>query len=109
MTLALGFIATSPGGQAQGDEVAHEFELVDVQPPDAYDNETSTGDSNETTSGEASAEDSESEEPKDSQDTEFTYENCAAARDDGAAPVLEGEPGFGSHLDADDDGIGCEQ
>jgi hypothetical protein len=36
------------------------------------------------------------------------FPNCAAARAAGAAPVLRGEPGFGSHLDRDGDGIGCE-
>jgi peptidoglycan hydrolase CwlO-like protein len=37
------------------------------------------------------------------------YENCDEARANGAAPVHEGDPGFGPHLDADDDGIGCEE
>ena len=37
-----------------------------------------------------------------------TYENCAAARAAGAAPVHVGEPGYGKHLDRDGDGIGCE-
>lgn len=36
------------------------------------------------------------------------YRNCAAARAAGAAPVREGDPGFGPHLDRDGDGIGCE-
>lgn len=36
------------------------------------------------------------------------YENCTAARAAGAAPVLRGEPGYGSHLDRDGDGVGCE-
>lgn len=36
------------------------------------------------------------------------YENCTAARDAGAAPVYEGDPGYGTHLDRDRDGIGCE-
>lgn len=36
------------------------------------------------------------------------YENCAAARAAGAAPVLVGEPGYGRHLDRDGDGVGCE-
>ncbi|MFD5508177.1 excalibur calcium-binding domain-containing protein [Streptomyces sp. NPDC127051] len=37
------------------------------------------------------------------------YENCAAARAAGAAPVHRGEPGYSSHLDRDDDGVGCEE
>jgi LPXTG-motif cell wall-anchored protein len=37
------------------------------------------------------------------------YENCDDARAHGAAPVYEGEPGYGPHLDSDHDGIGCEE
>lgn len=36
------------------------------------------------------------------------YANCAAARAAGAAPVHRGDPGYGSHLDRDNDGVGCE-
>lgn len=36
------------------------------------------------------------------------YANCAAARAAGAAPVRRGDPGYASHLDRDNDGIGCE-
>lgn len=36
------------------------------------------------------------------------YENCAAARAAGAAPLRRGEPGYRSALDRDDDGIACE-
>jgi hypothetical protein len=36
------------------------------------------------------------------------YANCSAARADGAAPVRAGDPGYGSHLDRDGDGVGCE-
>ena len=39
----------------------------------------------------------------------FFYENCAAAREAGAAPVYEDDPGYGPHLDRDRDGIGCEE
>ncbi|MHA5048206.1 excalibur calcium-binding domain-containing protein [Streptomyces sp. SD15] len=37
-----------------------------------------------------------------------SYENCAAARAAGAAPVRVGDPGYGRHLDRDGDGVGCE-
>ncbi len=37
-----------------------------------------------------------------------TYPNCAAARAAGAAPLQRGEPGYGEHLDRDNDGIACE-
>lgn len=36
------------------------------------------------------------------------YKNCTEARNAGAAPVRRGDPGYASHLDRDDDGIGCE-
>ena len=36
------------------------------------------------------------------------YANCTAARNAGAAPVYRGDPGYGSHLDRDGDGVGCE-
>ncbi|QDB79014.1 hypothetical protein FE251_06240 [Georgenia wutianyii] len=50
------------------------------------------------------AEESTQQEPSGS----AYYENCAAARAAGAAPVLVGQPGYGRHLDRDGDGIGCE-
>jgi hypothetical protein len=37
-----------------------------------------------------------------------SFRNCKAARAAGAAPVRVGDPGYGSHLDRDGDGIGCE-
>lgn len=43
-----------------------------------------------------------------SSDTSVYYENCAAARAAGADPVRVGDPGYGSHLDRDGDGVGCE-
>ncbi|TFB73191.1 DUF1524 domain-containing protein [Cryobacterium glaciale] len=37
-----------------------------------------------------------------------SYENCTAARAAGAAPVYRGDPGYGDHLDGDNDGVGCQ-
>ena len=37
-----------------------------------------------------------------------SFANCAEARAAGAAPVRRGDPGYASHLDRDNDGIGCE-
>ncbi|WP_245953519.1 excalibur calcium-binding domain-containing protein [Arthrobacter silvisoli] len=37
------------------------------------------------------------------------YKNCTEARAAGAAPVYEGTPGYGKHLDRDGDGIGCDK
>lgn len=36
------------------------------------------------------------------------FANCSAARAAGAAPVRRGSPGYGQHLDRDNDGVGCE-
>lgn len=36
------------------------------------------------------------------------FANCSQARAAGAAPVRRGDPGYGSHLDRDNDGVGCE-
>ena len=36
------------------------------------------------------------------------FRNCTDARNAGAAPVRRGDPGYGSHLDRDGDGVGCE-
>ncbi|MBN8223995.1 MAG: excalibur calcium-binding domain-containing protein [Xanthomonadales bacterium] len=36
------------------------------------------------------------------------FSNCDEVRAAGAAPVRRGDPGYGPHLDRDNDGIGCE-
>jgi hypothetical protein len=36
------------------------------------------------------------------------YDSCDAARAAGATPVRIGDPGYGTHLDRDGDGTGCE-
>ncbi|WP_345786439.1 excalibur calcium-binding domain-containing protein [Pseudoxanthomonas putridarboris] len=36
------------------------------------------------------------------------FRNCDEARAYGAAPVRRGDPGYGPHLDRDNDGVGCE-
>lgn len=41
-------------------------------------------------------------------DDGFEYRNCAAARAAGDAPLRRGQPGYGPHLDRDNDGVGCE-
>lgn len=48
------------------------------------------------------------EESNDTAATSVYYDNCTAAKAAGAAPVSEGDPGYGRHLDRDGDGIGCE-
>lgn len=45
---------------------------------------------------------------KSARSSDVYYPNCTAARNAGAAPVRRGEPGYGRHLDRDNDGIGCE-
>jgi hypothetical protein len=36
------------------------------------------------------------------------YKNCSAARAAGAAPILQGQPGYRAALDRDGDGVACE-
>jgi hypothetical protein len=36
------------------------------------------------------------------------YPNCSAARAAGVAPLNQGDPGYRSELDRDNDGIACE-
>lgn len=36
------------------------------------------------------------------------YANCTAVRAAGADPIRSGDPGYGSHLDRDGDGVACE-
>lgn len=36
------------------------------------------------------------------------FRSCAAARAAGASPLYRGQPGYGSHLDRDGDGVACE-
>ncbi len=38
-----------------------------------------------------------------------SYANCTAVRAAGAAPIYAGTPGYGTHLDRDRDGIGCDK
>lgn len=47
-------------------------------------------------------------QPQQQANGEVYYANCAAARAAGAAPVRRGQPGYGRHLDRDNDGVGCE-
>ncbi len=46
--------------------------------------------------------------PPPTQAPSTSYNNCSEARADGAAPLYRGDPGYGSHLDRDDDGVACE-
>ena len=45
---------------------------------------------------------------KPSKPNDGAFANCTEARAAGAAPVREGDPGYGPHLDRDRDGVGCE-
>jgi Excalibur calcium-binding domain len=41
-------------------------------------------------------------------DVPRAYPSCSAARAAGAAPLKRGDPGYGLHLDRDNDGTACE-
>lgn len=47
-------------------------------------------------------------QPSNRQTSGRAFRNCDEARAAGAAPVRRGEPGYGPHLDRDNDGVGCE-
>ncbi|WP_211275298.1 excalibur calcium-binding domain-containing protein [Actinoplanes rectilineatus] len=47
------------------------------------------------------------DEPDDDEPDSVYYENCAAVRAAGAAPIRRGDPGYARHLDRDGDGEGC--
>lgn len=46
--------------------------------------------------------------PKEVHRIAASYANCREAIQAGAAPIYRGQPGYGAHLDADNDGIACE-
>ncbi|TQN32246.1 excalibur calcium-binding domain-containing protein [Haloactinospora alba] len=71
--------------------------------------EVTTTETVETTATETVRETATEEEPaQGGNGPDEYYENCDAARAAGAAPVREGDPGYGPHLDRDGDGVGCE-
>jgi len=37
-----------------------------------------------------------------------SYRNCREARAAGVTPIYRGQPGYGAHMDGDNDGIACE-
>jgi excalibur calcium-binding domain-containing protein/uncharacterized protein DUF1524 len=47
-------------------------------------------------------------EPQRTDPPPIYYENCTAVRQAGKAPIRRGDPGYGSHLDGDGDGVACE-
>ena len=51
---------------------------------------------------------SDSPAPSEAHSVAQPFSSCAMARAAGAAPVRRGDPGYGSHLDRDNDGVGCE-
>lgn len=46
--------------------------------------------------------------PAQTQPTSTYYANCSDARAAGAAPIYQGQPGYRSALDRDNDGVACE-
>lgn len=52
---------------------------------------------------------STSSEGKANRQGSFQYSSCKEAKEAGAAPLREGDPGYSSKLDRDGDGIACEK
>nr|WP_240194195.1 excalibur calcium-binding domain-containing protein [Gordonia sp. PDNC005] len=46
--------------------------------------------------------------PAPTTEPDASYANCSEARAAGAAPLLQGQPGYRSKLDRDGDGVACE-
>ncbi|MFE1344708.1 excalibur calcium-binding domain-containing protein [Streptomyces sp. NPDC058757] len=79
-----------------------------VERPDPYTSEPDVPET-EPDVPETEASDPVIPEPSESAPSEATYyENCDAAREAGAAPLLRGEPGYRDALDREGDGIACE-
>ena len=70
--------------------------------------EPGEGDNVKTAKEQAPKDEAPKEAPPTKKSDSVYYENCTAVRDAGAAPVHRGDPGYGSHLDRDGDGVGCE-
>ena len=97
---AIARILTSCPGEPRPTAAAAPDETPDGAPPQPGTTASGTG----TDSG--SAGNASAAGPGSRPDGAFV--NCTEARDAGAAPVREGEPGYGPHLDGDRDGIACE-
>ncbi|MDQ0427723.1 outer membrane biosynthesis protein TonB [Planomicrobium stackebrandtii] len=65
---------------------------------------TADGDSSNNTDSTDVTEDAPTSTPSSS----IYYDNCTAVREAGADPIRLGDSGYGTHLDRDEDGIGCE-
>ncbi|WP_243118347.1 excalibur calcium-binding domain-containing protein [Actinomyces wuliandei] len=57
---------------------------------------------------EAPAEPVPPEAPAEPPRSDVYYENCQEARDAGATPIYQGDPGYRDRLDRDKDGVACE-
>ncbi|WP_117161255.1 excalibur calcium-binding domain-containing protein [Paraliobacillus sp. X-1268] len=89
-------------------ELESEIEDLNVR-IDELESENSSLQSNiDTQSTSVSSNSSDNSSSNATSNTSAYYENCTAAREAGAAPVYEGDPGYASHLDRDGDGVGCE-
>ncbi|SMY02482.1 Excalibur calcium-binding domain-containing protein [Brevibacterium linens ATCC 9172] len=87
-------------GPGDGDNVTTKEETRPAKQSPSGSSSTGSGSSASGASGSSSS--------GSSSNSSTYFENCTAAREAGAAPVRRGDPGYGSHLDRDGDGIGCE-
>ena len=91
-------------GPGDGDNVTTKEE---TRPAGQKSSSSGTSGSGSGASGSGSSSSGSSSSSSSSGSSSF-FENCTAAREAGAAPVRSGDPGYGSHLDRDGDGVGCE-
>ena len=90
-----------------GEETSNEISVAPISEIVTSGSKIVTSEQPVATDNKSSAEPAETSAEPDV-DTDAYYANCTAAREAGAAPILEGEPGYRSALDRDHDGIACE-
>lgn len=81
---------------------------VDKLNTELTETKTSTSKSNNSASQNTDSGTNSSSRSSNSSNSNVYYKNCDAARQAGATPVRRGDPGYGSHLDRDGDGVACE-
>ncbi len=86
--------------------IAEEDPVTEEETEDPLEEDTSSSTSG-SDAGDSSSDDS-GDSSSEGDSGSVYYENCAAARAAGAAPVRQGDPGYSSRLDRDGDGVGCD-
>ena len=100
-------IVTSLNWQDKDEERAAEARKVEAARVEASRQAAAAQAAEQQRQAQAAAAQRQSQQTQTSSSSTY-YKNCSAARAAGAAPVYRGQPGYGTHLDKDRDGVGCE-